>query len=113
MSDKPVRLLVAAQNELRQITAWYRDEAGEALALRWTDAVSSALRHIRAIPRTGSSRYALGLNLRGLRFWPISGFPYLIFYIERETQIDVWRVLHTQRDIPARMAGVENDSSEN
>lgn len=107
MSDKPVRLLAAAQRELRQTTAWYRDEATEALALRWADAVTLAIRHIRSNPRTGSSRYALDLNLPGLRFWPITGFPYLIFYIERETQVDVWRVLHMQRDIPARMTGVE------
>lgn len=31
------------------------------------------------------------LKLEGLRLWPVNGFPYLIFYIERETQVDVWR----------------------
>jgi plasmid stabilization system protein ParE len=29
------------------------------------------------------------------------GFPYLIFYVERESELDVWRMLHGQRDIPA------------
>jgi toxin ParE1/3/4 len=24
----------------------------------------------------------------------------LVFYIERDDQVDVWRVLHAQRDIP-------------
>jgi toxin ParE1/3/4 len=26
-----------------------------------------------------------------------------VFYVEREDHIDVWRVLHAQRNIPARM----------
>jgi hypothetical protein len=30
-------------------------------------------------------------------------YPYVVFYVEREDRIDVWRVLHTRRDIPARM----------
>jgi toxin ParE1/3/4 len=42
-------------------------------------------------------------NLPGLRFWPLTCDPYLIFYIERPQHIDVWRVLHGQRDIPAWM----------
>ena len=29
------------------------------------------------------------------------GFPYLVFYVERGADIDVWRVLHGARDIPA------------
>ena len=29
--------------------------------------------------------------------------PYLVFYVERPDHIDVWRVLHSQRDIPAWM----------
>jgi len=30
-------------------------------------------------------------------------YPYLIFYIEKEDHIDVWRILHGQRNIPARL----------
>jgi toxin ParE1/3/4 len=32
-------------------------------------------------------------------------FPYLVFYLERADCIDVWRVLHAQRDIPSWMVG--------
>ena len=52
-------------------------------------------------PATGSARYALELNLPGLRSWPLKHYPYLVFYVERADHIDVWRVLHSQRDIPA------------
>jgi toxin ParE1/3/4 len=31
----------------------------------------------------------------------VQRYPYLVFYVERDDHIDVWRVLHGQRDIPA------------
>lgn len=50
------------------------------------------------------------LQIDELRFWPVNGFPYLIFYVERDDRIEIWRVLHAQRDIPAWIAdGVEQD----
>jgi len=47
--------------------------------------------------------YAHELNLSGLRFWPLARYPHLVFYVERPQHIEVWRVLHGQRDIPAWM----------
>ena len=47
--------------------------------------------------------YAHELNLPGLRFWPLARYPHLVFYVERPQPIEVWRVLHGQRDIPAWM----------
>jgi len=41
--------------------------------------------------------------LAGLCAWPLSTYPFLVFYLECEDHIDVWRVLHTRRDIPQRM----------
>ena len=57
------------------------------------DALERAYAHI--------SRYAHELNLPGLRSWKLTRYPYLIFYVEFENSVDVWRVLHGQRDIPA------------
>ncbi len=50
------------------------------------------------------------LDLPGLRCWPVKRYPYLVFYVERDDHIDVWRVLHGQRDIPAwlRESGCDN-----
>jgi toxin ParE1/3/4 len=58
------------------------------------------LRHIGAHPASGSPRYAHLLDLPGLRVWPIRRFPYLVFYVERDDAVAIWRVLHTRRDIP-------------
>jgi toxin ParE1/3/4 len=55
----------------------------------------------RALPSAGSARYAHELEVPGLRSWQVKGYAYLVFYIERDDYVDVWRVLHGSRDIPA------------
>jgi len=39
----------------------------------------------------------------------VKRFPYLAFYVERADHVDVWRVLHGARDIPAWLKGWEED----
>jgi toxin ParE1/3/4 len=80
--------------------------AGDAVnaALDFVDALEKAYAHIGRQPATGSPRYAHELNLPGLRFWPLGRFPFLVFYFEQAGHMDVWRVLHGQRDIPAWMS---------
>jgi toxin ParE1/3/4 len=55
------------------------------------------------IVHRGSPRYAYELNLPDLRSRPLTRYPHQVFSIEQEGHIDVWRVLHSQRDIPAWM----------
>jgi toxin ParE1/3/4 len=52
---------------------------------------------------TRIARRTRQLNLPGLRFCPLKKYPHLVSYLERSDHIDVWRVLHGQRDIPASM----------
>ena len=33
----------------------------------------------------------------------LARYPYLVFYVERDDHIDIWRILPTRRDIPAWM----------
>jgi len=73
-------------------------------ALGFVDALEQAYGHISRNAATGSPRYAHELGLPGLRTWPLTNFPFLVFYLEAEDHIDVWRVLHTRRDIPQRMS---------
>ncbi len=41
-------------------------------------------------------------RLRGLRMWVVTEFPsYLMFYREREGQVEIVRVLHGARDLPS------------
>ena len=75
----------------------------EAVALGFIDSLERAYGRIARHPATGSPRYAHELSLPWLRAWPLTRFPYLVFYIEHPDHIDVWRVLHGQRDILAWM----------
>lgn len=100
MTGKPVFLFPQAERDIREAIQHYQQEGGATLAVRWVEAAELALRHVGTHPATGSTRYAALLKLAGLRFWPVKRFPYLIFYVERQAQVDVWRVLHGQRDLP-------------
>jgi toxin ParE1/3/4 len=63
------------------------------------DALEKAYGHIGRHPAAGSPPYAHELNLPGLRFWLVPGYPYVVFYVERDDHVDVWRVLDAQQDI--------------
>ena len=92
-----------ANRDVDEAIDYYLSENAPEAALGFIDALEQAYRHIGRNPNTGSSRYASELNLPGLRFWPLKRYPHLVFYLDRDDHIDVWRVLHGQRDIPASM----------
>lgn len=100
---KPVVPRAQADRDINDAVAYYLNEDSEQAALGFVDALEKAFAHISRHPATGSPRYAHELSLPDLRFWPMSRYPYLIFYVEGTDHIDVWRVLHGQRDIPAWM----------
>jgi toxin ParE1/3/4 len=81
----------------------YLGEGAPEAAMGLIDALEQAYTQINRHPASGSPRYAHELNLPGLRSWPLTRHPYLVFYVERSDHIDVWRVLHGHRDIPAWM----------
>lgn len=99
-----MKSIVPREQALRDVDdaiAHYLREGGEALALNFIDALECAYAHIRAHPAIGSPRYTHELDLPGVRAWLLDRYPYAVFYVERPDHIDVWRVLHTRRDIPA------------
>ncbi len=101
MKRKPVIPREQANRDADDALGYYLIEATEAVALGFIDALEQAYTHIGRHPATGSPRHAHELGLPGLRAWPLNRYPYLVFYVERPDHIDVWRVLHGQRDIPA------------
>ncbi|WP_370325544.1 type II toxin-antitoxin system RelE/ParE family toxin [Euzebya sp.] len=92
-----------ARGDVEAAVDWYRDDARETTALRFVDAVEAALAHVGQYPGSGSPRYSVELQIPGLRCWPLASSPYLIFYVERDDHVDVWRLLHAHRDVPAWM----------
>ncbi|MDE2594602.1 MAG: type II toxin-antitoxin system RelE/ParE family toxin [Burkholderiales bacterium] len=94
-----------ASRDVDDAIAYYLREGADQAALGFIDALEHAYAHLGRHPGTGSPRHGHELNLPGLRAWSLTGYPYLIFYVERSDHVDVWRVLHAQRDIPVWMQG--------
>ena len=79
-------------------------EAPPGTAEDFVDELERAFGHLSRHPLTGSLRFAFELDIPNLRTWPLNRFRYLIFYVASEDRVDVWRILHTSRDIPASLA---------
>ena len=103
MKVKPVVPREQASLDVDDAVDYTLDEGGASVALGFIDALEQVYTHIGRHPGTGSPRHGHELDLPGLRSWLLSRYPYLVFYVERPDHIDVWRVLHGQRDIPAWM----------
>ena len=105
MKSKPIVPRSEANRDVDEAIDHYLSESAKQAALGFIDALEKAYAHIARHPATGSPRYAHALNIPGLRSWPLTRHPHLVFFMEREDHIDVWRVLHGQRDIPAWLVG--------
>ena len=97
-------LRTLAAKDIDEAVAHYRNEAGPQVALGFVDALEATIRHLCQHPLTGSLRLAHEVEIPELRSWPLNKFPYLVFYMPDDDRIDIWRVLHATRDIPAYLA---------
>ena len=107
MSRKPVRLRALAHADVENAIEHYLRAAEAPVAVGFIDALEAAYRGIAAHPAAGSPRYGHELAVPGLRSRGLKRYPHLVFYMERDDHIEVWRVLHAERDIPARMREAE------
>lgn len=101
---KPVIPRVLAREDVEHVVSYYLAEATEQVAVGFIDALQQGYGHISRHPTSGISRYGHDLDLPGLFCWPLKRYPYLVFYVERDDHIDVWRVLHAKRDIAQWLA---------
>lgn len=103
MKTKAVIPREQAAHDIEEALDYYLEAAGDVVAGAFVDALEQALNHVGLHPASGSLRYAHELDLSELRFWRVRDYPYLLFYVEREDHIDLWRVLHGERDLPVWM----------
>ena len=101
--NKPVIPRAIAQEDVDEAIEHYLNENAPEAALGFIDALARAYTQISRSPSAGAPRYAHELNIPGLRFRPLKNYPYLVFYVEHESHIDVWRIAHGSRDIPKWM----------
>ena len=98
--DRPLALRARADLDIVETIDHYLAES-TAAAEGFVEAIEQAFTHIRRAPESGSPRWAHELRIPGLRSWPCGRYPYLVFYMPLPERIEVWRVLHGSRDIPA------------
>ena len=94
---KKLRKHPQAERDIADAIARYGKE-GLALSDRFPRKIELALARIRNMPRSGSPRFSHDVGLPELRAVSLSGFPYLLFYLDREESIDLIRVLHSDWD---------------
>ncbi|NOX30086.1 MAG: type II toxin-antitoxin system RelE/ParE family toxin [Actinobacteria bacterium] len=105
------RLRTLAANDTEAAATYYRNQAGQHIALDFVDALEAAITHLCQHPLTGSLRFAYELDVPDLRSWPLQKFPHLIFYVPDDDHIDIWRILHARRDIPAYLTPDQTDGA--
>lgn len=106
---KPVIPRAKARTDIDHAIDYYLAKAGPDVALDFIDALERAFVLIGEAPAAGSPRWSHELNLPGLKTVRPKGFPWLVFYLEFETHVDVWRVLHAKRDVPAWMSDADEE----
>lgn len=90
-----------ASEDIEAVVEHYLVHVGQQVALNFVDEVERTYSRMARYPASGSPRYAFELGIAELRHIRLNGFPYLIFYVELSSHIDVWRVLHAHRDVPS------------
>jgi toxin ParE1/3/4 len=99
-----VRFRARAAADVDDAVDHYRREAGEAVAIDFIQSLERCVRQIGRSPHIGSLRFSYELDIPELRVLSTRRFPYLIFYVPIDDSIDIWRVLHSRRDIPSTLA---------
>jgi toxin ParE1/3/4 len=95
-------ILPAAQADLSNQADYYVREADVDTALRFLDAVERTFELLKSQPHMGAFTKLSHPVLEKSRFVAIKGFNrILVFYRVQEDRLDVIRVIHGYRDIPA------------
>jgi toxin ParE1/3/4 len=105
VTERQAHLRSRAAADIDETIAHLLGSAGGPVALAFIDALETGINHITRSPNAGSLRFAHELGIPELRAWGLRRVPYVIFYLALGDRIDIWRVLHTRRDIPRTFAG--------
>ncbi len=95
---KPYALRPQAREDRRNEVRYYRREAGVKVAARLVAALQRALRELENQPAIGSPTLGQQMGLAGMRTWRVDGFPLTFWYFERETHIDIARLVGQRQD---------------
>jgi toxin ParE1/3/4 len=99
LAAKPVQFRDLATVDLDSAADSHVVNADLDVAVRFVDAVEVTARRMGKNPGLGFLRFAYELAIPGLRAMTVGRFSSGLFYVERDDAVDVWRLLHTSRDI--------------
>ena len=99
---KPAIRSASAEADIQAALAFYI-EVDPHRAEAFVTALEKAVAQIQRQPGIGSPRYAHELGIPMLRHWSLGRFPYLAFYIEHDDHLDLIRLVHMSRDVPATL----------
>jgi toxin ParE1/3/4 len=91
-----------AMRDIEDARSYYNKEAPH-MVTEFALQVDAALLMLQQQSKAGSPRWGLAMNMAGLRSWPLTQFPYMVFYFDRSKHIEVVRVLHQASDIPQHL----------
>ena len=100
---KPVVTRHKADEDLDIAFDYYLLEAGPEIAEAFINEFERVASYLSRNSTSGSTSIGHALAIKDLRQWPLRRFPYLIIYVDRGHIVEIWRVLHGQRDIPELM----------
>lgn len=104
MSVKPVFRRRSALRDVEKAVVYYAREAGLDVASRFVQSIDAVYRAIGDQPALGSLRHGQELGFPGLRTRSTSRFPFLVFYVEHEAHVEVWRILHKRSNLKAALS---------
>jgi len=100
----PARFSSRARREVAQVLAGLEHPAA---GRRLRQALETAARRIGQHPEIG--RRVPALAAERYRFWPVTGFPYLLVYLSATTPPSIARFVHMAQDLPPLLAELRDD----
>jgi len=99
----PARIEITDTTKLAIIEQWEYYDAKEVVGLseRWDLAVGHAIESLREASARGAGLQLSSKAISGLRWIPVKGFPFRLFYVfdPSESLVTVVHLLHDKRDI--------------
>jgi toxin ParE1/3/4 len=91
-------------DDIAELAIFLLEQAGEATAIRFIDAVEHTLKELALAPHQGSHKRFSDPALTEIRSWWVKGFPnHIIYYRPLPSGINVFAVWHGSRDIERRL----------
>lgn len=95
---KPAQRRPQARIDIAEIARHYREAAGPKTAQKFVAAVKEAISLLEANPAIGSPRIGQLIDVPVLRTWRVTGFPAMVWYVDRMDHVDVVRVIGERQD---------------